>query len=273
MLSKVEGRGVKDILSAMTARDKIAKDITPFVGTFDHAEMTTDEFVAYACDKLEIKVEKGQEQAALTGFLAAKNAIEHCRFRARLREIRRSARKNAQESIRGKTMAQFQQAVNIYNPIGFPGDLAFDGPMRAAPFNLVSTPNPNVIGYAFTQTGYANPDPVYNVPNASTLASPVAGTARAGGAGVVAGILVNSKEQALYGTSALNPLGPSISLPDNTIGSLLTMGYVFVNLPRPRKSGRSRDLRHEHRRNLEFYRPDIEFHGIDRPRRPRQLRT
>lgn len=134
-------------------------------------------------------------------------------------------------------VAQFQQAVNIYNPIGYPGDLAFDGPIRAAPFNLVSTPNPNVIGYAFTQSSPANPDPVYNVPNSSTLASPVAGTARAGGTGVFAGILQNSKEQALYGTSALNPLGASISLPENSIGSLLTMGYLFVNLPGPANPG------------------------------------
>lgn len=132
---------------------------------------------------------------------------------------------------------QFQSSVNIYNPIGFPGDLAYDGPMRAAPFNLVSTPNANVIGYAFTVSAYANPDPVYNVPSASTIASPLAGTARAGGTGVFAGILVNSKEQALYGTSALNPLGPSLSLPDNTIGSLLTMGSIFANLPGPANPG------------------------------------
>lgn len=134
-------------------------------------------------------------------------------------------------------VAQFQSAVNIYNPIGFPGDLAFEGPIRAAPFNLVSSPNPNVIGYAFTQSSAANPDPVYNVPNSSTVAAPLAGTARAGGTGVFAGILVNSKEQAMYGTSALNPLGPSIVLPDNTIGSLLTMGYIFVNLPGPANPG------------------------------------
>lgn len=126
-------------------------------------------------------------------------------------------------------MGQFQQAVNIYNPIGYPGDVAFDGPMRAAPYNLVSTPNANTVGNAFTVTSGANPD--------TAAGSPVAGTARAGGTGVFAGILMNSKEYALYGSSALNPLAASLNLPENTIGSLMTMGYLFVNLPGPANIG------------------------------------
>lgn len=73
-LAKVEGRGVKDMLSALTARDKIVKGVTPYIGTFDHAEMTTEDVVAYACDKLDIKVTKGHEEAALAGFIAGKNS-------------------------------------------------------------------------------------------------------------------------------------------------------------------------------------------------------
>lgn len=73
-LDKVEARSTKTILADISSREKIVKDVTPFIGTFDHAEMTTDEVVTYACDKLDLKVTKGHEQAALTGFIAAKKA-------------------------------------------------------------------------------------------------------------------------------------------------------------------------------------------------------
>ena len=55
-------------------RDQLAKQISAHVGTFDHAEMTLDGVVAYGCDKLEIKADKGQEQAMLAGYLQAKPA-------------------------------------------------------------------------------------------------------------------------------------------------------------------------------------------------------
>jgi hypothetical protein len=133
-------------------------------------------------------------------------------------------------------MTDFQSAVNIYNPAGYPGELAFTGPLRAAPYNLVSTPNPNRVGRAFTITSAANPDPVYGVPGGSTLGAPIAGTARAGGTGVFAGILVNPKEYALYGAS-LAPLAASLDLPEQTIGSLLSMGYIWADLPGPANIG------------------------------------
>lgn len=133
-------------------------------------------------------------------------------------------------------MVGFQSAVNIYNPAGYPGELAFTGPVRAAPYNLVSTPNPNRVGRAFTITSAANPNPVYGVPGGNTLGAPIAGTARAGGTGVFAGILVNPKEYALYGAS-LAPLAASLDLPEQTIGSLLTMGYIWADLPGPANIG------------------------------------
>ena len=55
-------------------RDQLAKQISAHVGTFDHAEMTLDAVVAYGCEKLGITAEKGQEAAALSGFLQAKPA-------------------------------------------------------------------------------------------------------------------------------------------------------------------------------------------------------
>lgn len=79
-IAKLEARGTKEILSDITSRDKIVKDVTPFIGTFDHAEKTTDEVVSYACDKLDIKVEKGHELAALTGFIKAKSSAKVVSF-------------------------------------------------------------------------------------------------------------------------------------------------------------------------------------------------
>jgi len=58
----------------MAQRDQLAKQISAHVGTFDHAEMTLDGVVAYGCDKLGIKADKGQERAMLAGFLMAKPA-------------------------------------------------------------------------------------------------------------------------------------------------------------------------------------------------------
>jgi hypothetical protein len=124
--------------------------------------------------------------------------------------------------------AQFQTTVNINNALGVVGELAFDGPRRATPYNLVSTPVANVIGNAFTIVSGDNPD--------TTLGSTNAGTATAGGTGAFAGILVSPKEYASLG-GATGPLSPTITLNDNTIGQLLSMGEVFVYLPGPAKTG------------------------------------
>lgn len=116
----------------------------------------------------------------------------------------------------------FQSTVNIYNTIGVVGDFAKTGPQRAETWNLTSSGQAQTIGSAFTQTSGGNPNPVPG--------SPVCGTAQVGGTGNFAGILVNSKEYALYGTTTGGPLAASLNLPDGAIGSLATMGYVFVNL-------------------------------------------
>lgn len=62
------------LVKRIAARDKLAAQISAQVGTFDHAEKTFDEVVAYGCEKLGIKAEKGQEAATLAGFLQAKPA-------------------------------------------------------------------------------------------------------------------------------------------------------------------------------------------------------
>lgn len=61
-------------LKRFAQRDALARQISAHVGTFDHAEMTLDAVVAYGCDKLGIKADKGQESAALSGYLQAKPA-------------------------------------------------------------------------------------------------------------------------------------------------------------------------------------------------------
>lgn len=116
-----------------------------------------------------------------------------------------------------------QSAVNIYNALGIPGDVAFSGPIRSQPANIDSNGSePNVIGYAYTITAQSNPDPVGDAPNAIT--------AQVGGTGTFAGILINSKEYASFGTTA-GPLEPTLNLPDNSLGELMFMGEVYVEIP------------------------------------------
>src|ERR1700761_6331884 len=111
-------------------------------------------------------------------------------------------------------VATFQSSVNIWSAAGVVGELAFDGPMRAAPYNLYSAGVPNLVGNAFTVTSGGSPEPVGN--------SAIAGTAQVGGTGVFAGILINPKDYASYGTAS-GPLNPTLVLPDYSIGQLATM--------------------------------------------------
>ena len=116
----------------------------------------------------------------------------------------------------------FQSTVNIYGALGIPGEIAFDSFRRVQEWNLYSNGQAQIIGYAFTAALGGNPDP--------TTASPNAGNAQVGGTGVFAGILVNPKSYASYGSSN-TPLGATLTLPDYTIGELLTVGEIFVSLP------------------------------------------
>lgn len=64
----------RSVLGRIAKRDTLAAQISKHVGTFDQASMTLDDVVAYGCDKLGIKADKGQEGAMLAGFLQAKPA-------------------------------------------------------------------------------------------------------------------------------------------------------------------------------------------------------
>lgn len=109
----------------------------------------------------------------------------------------------------------FQSTVNIFPSLGIPGEIYNDGPVRVEPFIVDSVTNPNIFGYAFTVS-----------------AQGVAVVGNPGGNKVFAGYLVNPKNSALYGTSG-DPLAPTLILPDNNIGQILSMGSIIVSLPIP----------------------------------------
>lgn len=120
----------------------------------------------------------------------------------------------------------FQTAVNIELAAGIPGALYDDGPVRCAPYELSSALAAyNVIGAtAFTVT---SGDPGTSAGSA---------VAAAGGTGAFAGILMNPKVYANYGTST-GPLTSNLTLPNFTIAELLTMGDIWVSLPGPANVG------------------------------------
>jgi hypothetical protein len=102
----------------------------------------------------------------------------------------------------------FQTAIRTDMAFGVPGELFTDGPVRAAPWTLLST-KPNVIGYAYTLAGN--------------------GVAQVGGASQFVGILVHPKHYASYGT-VVGTLAPTMELPNQSTGELLSMGDIVVSL-------------------------------------------
>lgn len=126
-------------------------------------------------------------------------------------------------------MTEFQNQVNRYNTLGFIGQQADNGPVRAQTWNLFSSGQAQSIGFAFTKTSGGNPEPTSYPPG-----SALAGTAQVGGTGIFAGIFVNPLEQALWGSASVGgALSPSLIVPDYTIGALATFGQWFVTLANP----------------------------------------
>ncbi len=66
--------GVKAIFSEINAAGKLAKELSYHVGTFDHAVMTVADVAKYGVDKLNLVCKAGQEEAAVIGFLAGRQA-------------------------------------------------------------------------------------------------------------------------------------------------------------------------------------------------------
>ena len=58
-------------IKVFARKEKLGKEVEKVLGTFDHSEKTEQEIAEYACDKLELGAEKGQEIATLKGYLKA----------------------------------------------------------------------------------------------------------------------------------------------------------------------------------------------------------
>lgn len=57
------------LLRSISQRDNLAKNVSNFVGTFDHSAMTMDEVAQYGVKKLGIKCGKGSEAVALDAWM------------------------------------------------------------------------------------------------------------------------------------------------------------------------------------------------------------
>jgi hypothetical protein len=108
----------------------------------------------------------------------------------------------------------FQSIVNVFTNFGVPGDIILDEPHRIEPVTLATS---GTLGYFFTKA------------NSTDLAS-VGGTITAGSV-VYGGIAVLPKIEPFFGSSAGNPLNPSLALFANAQCALLTFGSCVVNIP------------------------------------------
>lgn len=107
----------------------------------------------------------------------------------------------------------FPTTVRADIAVGFVGDLAFEGPLKAEPAVLDSADAAdNVIGRAFTGTG-------------------TDGEARAGGTGYFVGILANKAEYTTAGTAAGGALAPTTTLRNGEVGDFVRQcAGIFVTL-------------------------------------------
>lgn len=64
-----KGMDEADVIKMFARKEKLAKEVEEVLGTFDHSEMTEKEIAKYACDKLELGAEEGQEVSTLKGYL------------------------------------------------------------------------------------------------------------------------------------------------------------------------------------------------------------
>lgn len=68
-LEALKKDGLKTMLGEISARNSLAMRISPFVGVFDHQEMTLGDVAKYGNEKLGLKAPAGMERAVLEGFL------------------------------------------------------------------------------------------------------------------------------------------------------------------------------------------------------------
>lgn len=112
-------------------------------------------------------------------------------------------------------MTDFQTTVNLTQGFGVQGEIIYDGPIRSAPWQLISTPQANVIGAT-----------AYTATSGQTADGQTSGIAQAGGSGAFVGILANPK---VY-TNTNGSFTATLTLADDTIAELVTMGQMLVKL-------------------------------------------
>lgn len=64
-----KGMDEADVIKIFARKEKLGKEVEKVLGTFDHSEMTEQEIAKYACDKLELGAEAGQEISTIKGYL------------------------------------------------------------------------------------------------------------------------------------------------------------------------------------------------------------
>lgn len=113
----------------------------------------------------------------------------------------------------------FQTTSNFFTAPAVPGEVVFLGPAPRVESRIInsSAATPNTFGYVATELTGGDVQ--------------LGASARIGGTGVFAGILIQPKAAATFGTSAGGPLAATLDLPDNATGSVLKFGTVAVVLP------------------------------------------
>jgi hypothetical protein len=109
----------------------------------------------------------------------------------------------------------FQSSVAVYQGTGVPGEQYSDGPWRAQTFTINSA------------------SAAYNIIGATMCSVTSQGFCAAGNSGGTtpfAGLLVDPKDVALFGTGGA-PLAPTLTVPNYTLVECATMGSFVVTLP------------------------------------------
>jgi hypothetical protein len=109
----------------------------------------------------------------------------------------------------------FQSEVFLQQGFGVPGEQYSDGPWRAQSYSIDSTDaTNNIIGATMC----------------SITSQGVCAAGNTGGTAVFAGLLVDPKDIALFGSGGI-PLNPTLTVPNFTQIECATMGSYVVTLP------------------------------------------
>lgn len=68
VVRRVGRMGMKSVLREIRKRDALYAQVSPVIGTFDHADMTADEMAKYACKKLSLWAPAGHEGTAINAY-------------------------------------------------------------------------------------------------------------------------------------------------------------------------------------------------------------